>query len=118
MNRTLIRCYHARSGQSGPGSNGNEGVLCIPQSSSITGTSASDCLVSFQDTHWRGWLLFCRNAVDILQLQLTGQGKIEGNRSVLDRWEITIGRFADKKRCFYTEIVRSISYILTLKKKF
>ena len=27
--------------QSGPGSNGNEGVLCIPQSSSITGISPS-----------------------------------------------------------------------------
>ena len=39
-------------GQSGPGSNGNEGVLRIPQSSSITGTSPSDCLVSYQDTHW------------------------------------------------------------------
>ena len=35
------------SGQSGPGSNGNEGVFCIPQSSSITGTSPSDCLVSY-----------------------------------------------------------------------
>ena len=34
-------------GQSGPGSNNNEGVLCIPQSSSITGTSPSDCLVSY-----------------------------------------------------------------------
>ena len=33
-------------GQSGPGSNGNEGVLCIPQSSSITGTSQSDRLVT------------------------------------------------------------------------
>ena len=32
------------SGQSKPGRNGNEGVLCIPQSSSITGTSPSDCL--------------------------------------------------------------------------
>ena len=40
--------------QSGPGSNSNEGVLCIPQSSSITGTSPSDCLLSYQDTHWRG----------------------------------------------------------------
>ena len=37
-----IRCY-----QSGPGSNGNEGVLYIPQSSSITGNSPSDCLVSY-----------------------------------------------------------------------
>ena len=34
-------------GQSGPGSNGNEGVLRIPQSPSITGTSRLDCLVSY-----------------------------------------------------------------------
>ena len=34
-----------------PGSDGNEGVLRIPQSSCITGTSPSDCLVSYiQDT--------------------------------------------------------------------
>ena len=33
-------------GQSGPGIDGNEGVLHIPQSSSIAGTSPSDCLVS------------------------------------------------------------------------
>ena len=33
--------------QSGPGSDSNEGVLRIPQSSSITGTSLSDCLVSY-----------------------------------------------------------------------
>ena len=31
-------------GQNGPGSNGNEGVLHIPISSSITGASPSDCL--------------------------------------------------------------------------
>ena len=36
-------------GQSGPGSNGNKGVLHIPQSSSITGTSPSDCLVSYSE---------------------------------------------------------------------
>ena len=34
-------------GQSGPGSNKNEGVLHIPQSSSITRASPSDCLVSY-----------------------------------------------------------------------
>ena len=34
-------------GHSGSESKGNEGVLCIPQSSSITGTSPSDCLVSY-----------------------------------------------------------------------
>ena len=34
-------------GQSEPGSDRNEEVLCIPQSSSITGTSPSDCFVSY-----------------------------------------------------------------------
>ena len=42
-------------GQSGPGSDGIEGVICIPQSSSNTGTSPSDCLVSYQDTRWGGY---------------------------------------------------------------
>ena len=40
-------------GQSGPGSGGNEGVPRIPQSCSITGTSPSDCSVSYQDTRCR-----------------------------------------------------------------
>ena len=35
-------CY-----QSGPGSDGNKELLCIPQSFSITGASPSDCLVSY-----------------------------------------------------------------------
>ena len=34
-------------GLSGRGSNGNKGVFRIPQSSSITGISPSDCLVSY-----------------------------------------------------------------------
>ena len=41
-------------GQSGPESARNEGVLRIPQSSSITGTSALYCFVSYQDTRWKG----------------------------------------------------------------
>ena len=36
-------------GQSGPGSNCNEGVLHIPQSSGITGTPPPDCLVSYPE---------------------------------------------------------------------
>ena len=36
-------------GKSGPGSDGNERVLCIPQSSSTTGISSSDCLVSYPE---------------------------------------------------------------------
>ena len=38
-------------GQNGPGSDGNDGVLCILQSSNVTGTSPSDCLVSYPG-HW------------------------------------------------------------------
>ena len=34
-------------GQSRPGSNDNDRVVYIPQSSSITGASPSDCLVSY-----------------------------------------------------------------------
>ena len=37
-------------GQCGPGSNGNEEVLHIPQIFSITGTSPTDCLVSYPRT--------------------------------------------------------------------
>ena len=34
-------------GQSGPWSDGNEKVFCLPQSSSITLDSPSDCLMSY-----------------------------------------------------------------------
>ena len=34
-------------GQSGPGSDGNERVLCISLSSSVTAASTSDCLLSY-----------------------------------------------------------------------
>ena len=40
--------------QSWPGSHGNKGILWILQSSSITRTSPSDCLVSYQDSRWWG----------------------------------------------------------------
>ena len=45
INRTLSGT--TTPGLSGPGSDGNEGVLCISRSSSITGSSPSDCLVSY-----------------------------------------------------------------------
>ena len=43
----FIRCYH--SGQ-------NEGVFSISQSSSITGASPSDCLMSYPAHRWSGGL--------------------------------------------------------------
>ena len=36
-------------GQSGPRSNGNEGVVLVPQSSSITGASPSDCSMLYHE---------------------------------------------------------------------
>ena len=44
IDRTLSNA--TTTGQSGPGSDGHEGVLHIPQSSSITGALPPDCLVS------------------------------------------------------------------------
>ena len=52
--------------QSGPGNDGNEGVLRIPQSSSITGTSLPDCLVSYTGHLFGGGVLpHCRGSVGV-----------------------------------------------------
>ena len=56
-----------------PGSNGNEGVLCIPQCCSITGTSPSDCLVSYSVHSLVFFTPLQRCSRCILQPQLTGQ---------------------------------------------
>ena len=50
-------------GQSGPGNDGNKGVLHIPQSSCIPGTSPSDCLVSYLGHSLEEFLLLCKEAV-------------------------------------------------------
>ena len=51
-------------GQSGPGSNGNEGVPPYSPKLSITGTSPTDCLVSYTGHSLVGGVLpFCRGAV-------------------------------------------------------
>ena len=60
-------------GQSGPGSDGNKLVPCIPQSSSINGASLLDCLES-RPGHSLGWgitpLQRCSRCIQ--QPQLTG----------------------------------------------
>ena len=62
-------------GQSGPGSDDNEGVLHIPQISSITGTSPSHCLVLYPRHSLEGGALtpLQRCSRYILQPQPTGQ---------------------------------------------
>ena len=52
-------------GQSGPRSDGNEEVLRISQSSSITGNSPSDCFVSYPGHKFGGCLPLSREAVSV-----------------------------------------------------
>ena len=53
-------------GKSGPGSNANEGVLCISQSLIINGTAPSDCLESYLGHSFGGAVLpLCRGAVGV-----------------------------------------------------
>ena len=63
-------------GQSGPRSDGNKVVLRIPRSSSITGTSPSDCLVLYPGHSLkRGLTPLQRCSWCILKPQPTGQTK-------------------------------------------
>ena len=49
-----------------PGIDGNEGVLCIPQSSSITEASSLDSEVSYTGhSLWGGLLFPCRDAAGV-----------------------------------------------------
>ena len=61
INRTLSDA--TTPNQSGPGSEGNEGVLRIPQNSSITGTSSLDFFVQYPGHSLGVVLPLCRGAV-------------------------------------------------------
>ena len=52
-------------GHSGSGSNVNEGVLRISQSSFMTGTSPSDCLVSYRGHSLVGVLPLCKGTIGV-----------------------------------------------------
>ena len=75
-------------GQSGPRSNGNEEVLRIPQSSSITGSLLSDCLVSYPG-HWMGVIPLCRGAVRVFNNpQQTGQRMVFNQINLIGPWQV------------------------------
>ena len=81
INRTLSGT--TTPSQSGPGSDGNEGVHHIPQSSNITGASPSDCSMSYPGHSFKRALLLYREAVGVfyylsLLRQLTISPKIYG----------------------------------------
>ena len=60
-------------GKSESGSDGNEEIQCIPQSSSITGATSSDCLMHYPGHSLGGGLISLpRCSWCILQPQLTG----------------------------------------------
>ena len=63
---------------------GNEGVFRFPQSSSITRTSPSDCLVSYPRNSF-GWVLtLCRGAVGVFYSPYQ-QGKLLGSVTYLEQ---------------------------------
>ena len=72
-------------GQSGPGNDDNEEVLCIPQSFRITGTSPSDFLVSHPGHSLMGILPLCRGAVGVFY------GPIRLGKKYVGRFKLAIG---------------------------
>ena len=69
-------------GQSGPGRDGNKGVLHIPQSSSITEIAPSDCL---EHLLWGGVLPLYREAVDVFY-----SSSWLGHMSYLILWNLSL----------------------------
>ena len=87
-------------GQSRPGSDYNEGVFHIPQSSSITGTSPSDCFVSYRwHSLWEGVpTLLQKCSRCMLQLQPTEENSSEIQRIKTKRKEKKWKKKKMKKR--------------------
>ena len=75
IDKTL--CGATTPSDSGPGSDGNKGVFRIPQSSSITRTSPSDCLVSYSGHSWGSLTPLQRCSWCILQPQPTEQKEFD-----------------------------------------
>ena len=77
--------------QSGPGSNGNEGVFRIPQSSSITGDSQSDCLVLYPGHSLGRFLPLYRGAVSIFYSpSQLGKDKLVTVKDIHENLEIVL----------------------------
>ena len=90
-------------GHSRPGSNGNEGVFCIPLNSSITGALPSDCLVSY--TGRLGSLTLPQRCSQcILQPQLTGPcytSDLIPNIARFNKW--LLYRYLSTHACFHSK---------------
>ena len=97
-------------GLSGPGSDGNKVVLHIPQSSSITGTSPSDCLVSYP-VHSLGSLTpLQRCSRCIIQPQATGHKHfVLGNTVMI--YEYIVEFFQKEKNIYHLPNIFNIGRI-------
>ena len=88
----IVSCNHKliyntnTPGQSGHGSNGNKRVLHIPQSSSITGASPSDCLVSYPGHSLGSLTPMQRCSWCILQPHPTGPNPRSSHTKDLEKW--------------------------------
>ena len=95
-------------GQSGPGSNGNEEVLRIPQSPSIAGTSPSDLVSYPRHSLWGGGLTpLQRCSQCILQPQPTGQ-----KNSTVSKWQFSSIVYV----CLYVYICKQVSTMKYIEK--
>ena len=115
--RTLLGA--TTPGQSGPGSDGNEGLLRILQSSSITGTSPSGCLVSYTGHSLRGGGLTLQQRSNWCILQPLPTGQKIAKISLLEEkscqkmkvktfiWNESLKYYSNKKKHF-CEIVRIV----------
>ena len=79
-------------GQSGPGSDAKEGLLRISQSSSITGTSPSDCLMSYHG-HSLGESYLSAEKLSVYSTAPADWATRHSLVGVLPSSEITIGIF-------------------------
>ena len=106
IDRTLLGA--TTLGQNGPGSGGNEGLLHIPQRSSITGGWPSNCLVSYIQVTRSGVLTLCRDAacVFILQPQPTGPIRTIKTKKKKTKNIITFSEWFVKIRLFKNKLIK------------
>ena len=75
-------------GLSGRGNDSNEGMFCIPQSSSITGASPADCLMSYSRHSLVGVLPLCRDVVGVFYYpRWLGSISKEEFQRCFDKWK-------------------------------
>ena len=96
------------SGATISGNDGNEGVLRIPQNSSIAGTSPSDCLWSWH-SFGGGVLPLRRDAVGVFYSP-SQQGKRKSNMMI--KWIEMCRRFSKKKSMCYCKFSNILKLII------